>query len=43
MAEVVTIGSLFGFKDGGNYAGLVYDTEYLAPTLNTMEGGIDSL
>ena len=32
------IGNIFGFT-GGNYAGNVYDQNYLAPTLNTMQGG----
>ena len=32
------IGNIFG-ATGGNYAGNVYDQEYLAPTLNTCEGG----
>ena len=32
------IGNIFGFT-GGNYAGNVYDHNYLAPTLNTMQGG----
>ena len=32
------IGNIYGF-DGGNYAGNVYDYNFLAPTLNTMQGG----
>lgn len=32
------IGNIFGFT-GGNYAGNVYDKDYLSPTLNTMQGG----
>lgn len=32
------IGNIFG-ATGGNYAGNVYDQEYLAPTINTCEGG----
>lgn len=32
------IGNLFG-ATGGNYAGNVYDKEYLAPTINTCGGG----
>lgn len=32
------IGNIFGFT-GGNYAGNVYDKNYLSPTLNTMQGG----
>lgn len=32
------IGNIFGFS-GGNYAGNVYDKNYLSPTLNTMQGG----
>lgn len=30
--------NIYGF-DGGNYAGNVYDKDYLSPTLNTMQGG----
>jgi len=32
------IGNIFGFT-GGNYAGNVYDQNYIAPTLNVMQGG----
>lgn len=32
------IGNLFG-ATGGNYAGNVYDRNYLAPTINTCGGG----
>ena len=32
------IGNVFG-ATGGNHAGNVYDKNYLAPALNTMEGG----
>ena len=32
------IGNLFG-ATGGNYAGNVYDKEYLAPVINTCQGG----
>ena len=32
------IGNLF-CATGGNHAGNVYDQEFLAPTLNTCEGG----
>lgn len=32
------LGNIFGFT-GGNYAGNVYDQNYIAPTLNTMQGG----
>lgn len=32
------IGNIFGFT-GGNYAGNVYDQNYMCPTLNTMQGG----
>lgn len=32
------IGNVFGFT-GGNYAGNVYDKDFLAQTLNTMQGG----
>ena len=32
------IGNIFGFT-GGNYAGNVYDQNYICPTLNVMQGG----
>lgn len=32
------VGNIFGFT-GGNYAGNVYDKNYMCPTLNTMQGG----
>ena len=32
------LGNIFGFG-GGNYAGNVYDKNYMCPTLNTMQGG----
>lgn len=32
------LGNIFGFT-GGNYAGNVYDQNYIAPTLNNMQGG----
>lgn len=32
------IGNLFG-ATGGNYAGNVYDQKYLAPAINTCQGG----
>lgn len=32
------IGNIFGFT-GGNYAGNVYDQNFMCPTLNTMQGG----
>lgn len=34
----VRLGNIFGFS-GGNYAGNVYDKDFIAPTLNTMQGG----
>lgn len=34
----VRLGNIFGYT-GGNYAGNVYDKYFLAPTLNTMQGG----
>lgn len=34
----VRLGNIFGFS-GGNYAGNVYDKDFLAPTINTMQGG----
>ena len=35
------IGNIFGFT-GGNYAGNVYDQNYIAPTLNNMQGGVSA-
>ncbi len=35
------LGNIFCFT-GGNYAGNVYDQNYIAPTLNTMQGGINN-
>lgn len=32
------LGNLWG-ATGGNYAGNVYDKEYIAPTINTCLGG----
>lgn len=32
------IGNIFG-ATGGNYAGNVYDQDYLAPAINTAQGG----
>ena len=32
------IGNIFG-ATGGNHAGMVYDQEYIAPALSTMQGG----
>ena len=34
----VRLGNIFGFT-GGNYAGNVYDQNFMCPTLNTMQGG----
>ena len=34
----VRLGNIFGFT-GGNYAGNVYDQNYMCPTLHTMQGG----
>jgi len=33
------IGNLFG-ATGGNHAGMVFDQNYLAPALSTMQGGL---
>ena len=35
------IGNIFG-ATGGNHAGMVFDKNYLAPALSTMQGGFDS-
>ena len=32
------LGNIFG-ATGGSYAGQVYDKDYLAPSLTTMQGG----
>lgn len=32
------IGNIFG-ATGGNYAGNVYDKNYIAPAINTCQGG----
>ena len=32
------LGNIYSF-DGGNYAGNVYDKEFVSPTLRTMQGG----
>ena len=37
----VRLGNIFGFT-GGNYAGNVYDKYHLSPTLNTMQGGVQT-
>lgn len=36
--EVMKLGNIYGF-DGGNYAGNVYDTENIAPTIRSHSGG----
>lgn len=36
--EIKRLGNIYGYT-GGNYAGNVYDTAYIAPTLTTMQGG----
>lgn len=36
--EVSKLGNIYGF-DGGNYAGNVYDSENIAPTLRSHSGG----
>lgn len=33
------IGNIFG-ATGGNHAGMVFDKNYLAPALSTMQGGL---
>ena len=37
--EVLRLGSIFGHT-GGSFAGLVYDPEGIAPTVNTAQGGL---
>ena len=37
----VRLGNIFGFT-GGNYAGNVYDQNFMCPTLNTMQGGVQT-
>lgn len=36
------IGNIYGFT-GGNYAGNVYDKNYICPALSTMGGATNSL
>jgi hypothetical protein len=36
--EVKKLGNIYGFE-GGNYAGNVYDTQSIAPSINTVGGG----
>ena len=36
--EVIRLGNIYGFT-GGSYAGIVYDSAGIAPTLNTAQGG----
>lgn len=36
--RVLPLGNIYGYT-GGNYAGIVYDTKGLSPTLLTMQGG----
>lgn len=38
---IIQIGNLFGIKDNPVY-GRVYDPKGIAPTLNSMEGGVSS-
>ena len=33
------IGNIFG-ATGGNHAGMIFDQDYLAPALSTMQGGL---
>ena len=37
--DVIRLGSLFGHT-GGSFAGLVYDPDGIAPTVNTAQGGL---
>ena len=37
--EVYRLGSIFGHT-GGSFAGLVYDPNGIAPTVNTAQGGL---
>lgn len=37
--EVKRLGSIFGHT-GGSFAGLVYDPDGIAPTVNTAQGGL---
>ena len=36
--EINKLGNIYGF-DGGSFAGIVFDTNYIFPALNTMQGG----
>lgn len=40
--ELNRLGSIYGRLNGSSFAGMVYGTEGLAPTLNTMGGVIDN-
>ena len=41
MNQERRIGNLYGCT-GGNFAGNVYDTAYLAPAIMTAQGGADN-
>lgn len=40
--EIIKLGNIYGF-DGGNYAGNVYESMGIAPTLSTFRGGTSNL
>ena len=39
--EVNRLGNIYGFT-GGNFAGTVYSTDGLSPSLNTFQGGAEN-
>jgi hypothetical protein len=42
MQKVRLLGNIYGENFGTGYAGNVYDSNYLSPTLTNMQGGADS-
>ena len=40
--EVNRIGNIFGDDKGTGFAGNVWDKDHLSPTLNTMQGGVQT-
>ena len=39
--EVNRLGNIYGFT-GGSFAGMVYSTDGLSPSLNTSQGGAEN-
>ena len=40
--EIKLLGNLFGDDKGTGFAGNVWDKDHLSPTLNTMQGGMQT-